>query len=88
MALHRTGGDEVIADRMQPGQYFGEISLFSSSRTAATVRAIPEAPLEALALDRPTFQALMAESQAFRETVQSAVQSRVAHNRSVAERPA
>jgi energy-coupling factor transporter ATP-binding protein EcfA2 len=88
VTLHRQGGDEVIADRMQPGQFFGEISLYSSSRTAATVRAIPEAPVEALALDRPTFQALLAESQAFRETVQSAVQNRVAHNRTVAERPA
>jgi ABC-type lipoprotein export system ATPase subunit len=88
VTLHRPGGDEVVADHMQPGQFFGEISLYSSSRTAATVRAIPEAPVEALALDRPTFQALLAESQAFRETVQSAVQTRVAHNRSVAERPA
>jgi CRP-like cAMP-binding protein len=85
VTLRRPSGTDVVADRMQPGQYFGEISLYNSSRTAATVRAIPEAPVEALTLDRSVFQRLMDESQDFREAMKSVVQVRTAHNESVVE---
>ena len=61
VVLKRRTGTEVIADRMCPGQFFGEISLFNNSRTMATVRAVPEAPLEALALNREVFKNLLDE---------------------------
>ncbi len=85
VTLPRPSGLDVVADRMGPGQYFGEISLFTSTRTVATVRAIPEAPLEALALDRGLFQRLLSESVEFQTAMQSVVSARLAHNRSVAE---
>jgi len=85
VALKREDGTDVIAARMTHGQYFGEISLFSGSRTAASVRALPEADLEVLALDRETFSSLLAESPAFKDTIQNVVQTRLAHNRAVIE---
>ena len=80
VTLKRPTGTDVVADRMGPGQYFGEISLFNSTRTSATVRAVPEAALQALALDRPAFQSLLAESPAFHTAMQSTVASRLARN--------
>lgn len=80
VALKREGGTDVIAARMAPGQYFGEISLFRAARTAATVRAVPEAPVEVLALDRETFEGLLSESPAFHETMETVVSARLEHN--------
>jgi ABC-type lipoprotein export system ATPase subunit len=85
VSLPRPSGLDVVADRLGPGQYFGEISLFTSKRTVATVRAITEAPLQGLALDRPLFQRLLAESPEFQTAMQSVVSARLEHNRSVAE---
>jgi ABC-type lipoprotein export system ATPase subunit len=83
--LKGQAGVDVVASRMGPGQYFGLLSLFNSKRTVAGVRAMADAPLEALALDGGTFQSLLDESPAFREAMQSVVSSRLAHYRSVAE---
>lgn len=83
VALNRPNGSDVVADRMGPGQYFGEISLFNNCRTAASVRAMPDSPLQALALDRQSFENLAAESDSFREVMQRIVNSRIAHNQLV-----
>jgi ABC-type lipoprotein export system ATPase subunit len=80
VALHREDQADVIAARMTPGQYFGEISLYSGSRTVASVHAAPEAPVEALALDRETFAGLVEDSQAFHDTIRSVVQARLDNN--------
>lgn len=80
VALHRDGGTDVIAAYMKPGQYFGEISLYQNQRTAASVRAVPDAPVEVLALDRDSFNSLVEESLSFRDTIHNAVQARVDHN--------
>ncbi len=80
VALKREDSSDVVAARMTPGQYFGEISLFRGSRTVATVRAIPEAPVEVLALDRETFQDLLADSPAFHDTMKNVVEARLEHN--------
>ncbi len=80
VALKSEDGADVIAAHMTPGQYFGEISLFKNTHTVATVRAIPEAPVEVLALDRETFQGLLDESQAFQDTIKSVVQTRLEQN--------
>jgi len=82
VALKRPAGSDVIVERLGPGQYFGEISLVSRSRTVASVRAAG-APVEALALDGATFQALLAESAEFRQTMEQVTQSRLAVRRSL-----
>ena len=85
VTLRRPNGTDVVVDRMGPGQYFGEISLFTSKRTVATVRAIPETPLHALAVDRPIFQKLLDESSDFHAAMQGVVSARLAENRSITE---
>jgi ABC-type lipoprotein export system ATPase subunit len=85
VSLRRPNGLDVIVDRMGPGQYFGEISLFTNKRTIATVRAIPDAPLQALTLDQDLFQKLLNESPEFKTVIQNVVSERLAENRSVSE---
>jgi ABC-type lipoprotein export system ATPase subunit len=85
VSLRRLNGLDVIVDRMGPGQYFGEISLFTNKRTIATVRAIPEAPVHALTLDRELFQKLIIESPEFKTVIQNVVSERLAENRSISE---
>jgi ABC-type lipoprotein export system ATPase subunit len=85
VTLRRPDGTDVVVDQMRPGQYFGEISLFTSKRTAATVSAIPETPVQALAVDPPLFQRLLDESGDFHTAMQSVVASRMETNRLVAE---
>lgn len=85
VSLRRPNGLDVIVDRMGPGQYFGEISLFTNKRTIATVRAIPDAPLQALTLDQELFQKLLNESPEFKTVIQNVVSERLAENRSIIE---
>jgi energy-coupling factor transporter ATP-binding protein EcfA2 len=83
VALRREGGDDVIAALMKPGQSFGEISLFHNRRTMASVRALPETPVEVLALDRSSFQSLLGESSSFSEAMKSVAEARILHNERV-----
>jgi ABC-type lipoprotein export system ATPase subunit len=85
VTLRRPNGTDVVVDRMGAGQYFGEISLFTSKRTIASVRAIPEAPVKALTLDRPMFQRLLDESPDFQSAMESVVTARLAQNRTITE---
>jgi ABC-type lipoprotein export system ATPase subunit len=78
VALKRPANSDVVVERLGPGQYFGEVSLVSRSRTIASVRATPEASVDVLALDAATFQNLLDESSDFREAMQSVTQSRLA----------
>jgi ABC-type lipoprotein export system ATPase subunit len=82
-----TGGD-VVVERLERGQYFGEISLANCSRTIASVRALPDASIEVLALDGETFQNMLAESQDFRNSIQSMAQTRITRSQGVSEGPA
>jgi ABC-type lipoprotein export system ATPase subunit len=83
--LKRPNGTDIVVDIMKPGQYFGEISLLNSKRTSARVRAMPEAPLEALTLDRQTFQHLLDESPAFNDAMKSVVSARLENIRALRE---
>ncbi len=83
--LRRPGAADVVAEQIQPGQFFGEISLFNRSRTVAAVRATPEAPVDVLALDGATFQSLLDESADFRAAMQAVVQNRLARSRAAVE---
>ncbi len=80
VALKREGSTDVVAARMTPGQYFGEISLFQNRRTVASVHASEEGPVELLAVDRDTFNEMLEASTAFRATVENTVNARLEHN--------
>jgi len=85
VVLKRPSGEDVVADRLQPGQYFGEVSLLHSSRTIAAVRAAPEASVEVLALDAESFQDLINASPDFESAVHSVADERMARTRSAQE---
>ncbi|MFZ5855695.1 MAG: ATP-binding cassette domain-containing protein [Chloroflexota bacterium] len=85
VVLKRPSGEDVVADRLQPGQYFGEVSLLHSSRTIAAVRAAPEASVEVLALDAESFQNLINASPDFESAVHSVANERMARTQSAQE---
>ena len=79
VVLQRPGGSEVVAAHMGPGQYFGEIELLRNARSIATIRA-SQGPVEAYALSRGAFLALLAQSDAERSTISSIVDERMVEN--------
>jgi ABC-type lipoprotein export system ATPase subunit len=80
VALKRPGGHDVIVSHMGPGQYFGEIELLRGERCIATIRA-SGSPVQAFALPRPDFLALLEQSKPAREAVSHVVSQRVDENR-------
>ena len=83
VVLKRPSGEDVVADRLQSGQYFGEVSLLHSSRTIAAVRAISEAPVEVLAMDAECFQNLLEASPDFHSAVHTVADERAARTQAV-----
>ncbi len=85
VSLRRPNGTDVVVDRMVPGQYFGEISLFTNKRTVATVRAISDTPVKTLTLGRDMFQKLVDTSPDFKSAMEGIVSARLNHNRLISE---
>lgn len=69
-------GRDLLVDRLQAGQYFGEIALVSHGPRQATVRAAPDGPAEVVALDQEAFSRLVEESPALRDELQQIVSLR------------
>lgn len=80
VALKRPDGSDVVVYRPGPGEYFGEIELIQGGRNIATVRAMQEAPVELIALERDEFLELLEESEATREAMEAVAASRRAEN--------
>ena len=74
--LDRPNGREVLVDRLNPGQYFGEMALFSGGTRSAFVRASLGHPVEALSLDRKAFADLLNSSTEMYEEIQRSVSHR------------
>ena len=85
VSLRRPNGTDIVVDRMGPGQYFGEISLFTSKRTNATVRASVDSRLKTLTLTAEMFQKLLNQSVDFNNAMQSVVTARLEQNRAIIE---
>ncbi len=80
VALKRPDGHDVIVGHMEPGQYFGEIELLRGEQSIASVRAAG-GPVQAFALPRRDFLALLEQSEPTREAVAHVVSQRVSENR-------
>jgi ABC-type lipoprotein export system ATPase subunit len=80
VALKRPGGSDVVVMRPGPGEYFGEVELMRGGRNIATIRAMAEAPVELVTLDRESFKVLMSESDATRDTLAHIADRRAAEN--------
>jgi ABC-type lipoprotein export system ATPase subunit len=81
--LHAADGGQVPVARLGPGQFFGEMSLFSQSQTNASVKATPHEPVEVVTLERGIFAELMSEAQAMREALMRIVQDRLKQNAAI-----
>jgi putative ABC transport system ATP-binding protein len=86
VALKRPGANDVVVFRPGPGEYFGEVELMRDTESIATVRAVADAPVEVIALDRQTFAELLAESEETRDALQQIVDARTAENRAARSR--
>jgi ABC-type lipoprotein export system ATPase subunit len=80
IALKRPGGGDVVVFRPGPGEYFGEVELLRGSQNIATARAVADAPVELVALDRSEFTALLADSEETRDALKQIAESRTAEN--------
>lgn len=80
VALKRPGGSDVVVMRPGPGEYFGEVELMKGTQNIATVRAVMDAPVEVIALDRDTFTQLMQESDSTRDALAVIADRRAAEN--------
>jgi ABC-type lipoprotein export system ATPase subunit len=67
---------EIYVEKLEPGQYFGEMALLRGGRRTATVRASRHRPVEAVALDKETFNKLITESRATRDQLDREVSRR------------
>jgi ABC-type lipoprotein export system ATPase subunit len=79
--LQHPGGQEILATRLRPGHYFGEIAFLTGGTRTASVRASPNGPVEVFALDGGTFDALVSQSEYVRTQFASVVEARTAQNR-------
>lgn len=71
-------GEEISLNVLRPGDSFGEMGLLNGKPRTATVRASSD--LEAFRLDRPVFDALLAENPDIRKYLELHVRHRSLHN--------
>jgi ABC-type lipoprotein export system ATPase subunit len=83
VVLDHPGGQTIVVNRMEAGQYFGELGVIQGGRRTATIRVTLDASADLMALDGATFRALMAESEPTRETVERAIQRYVSRDAGV-----
>jgi ABC-type lipoprotein export system ATPase subunit len=70
-------GSDIVVSRMNPGQYFGEIELRHGGTNIATIRAAAVDGVDVVALDRETFDRLVAESPETRAAIDRTVTERI-----------
>jgi ABC-type lipoprotein export system ATPase subunit len=73
-------GIEIVAARLTPGQYFGEVELLRGGANIATIRAGLDSGVELAALERDAFMNLVAESAPTAEELGRLVQARIEEN--------
>ncbi len=86
VVVRTADGQDIVVDRMNSGQYFGEIELMRGGQSIASVRAALDTGAEVVALDRETFTSLIAESKLTRQVVDRVVRERLARHEEM-ERP-
>jgi putative ABC transport system ATP-binding protein len=82
--LPHPSGQEIFVERLDEGQYFGEVGLLRAGRRNANVRAAAGEAVEVVTLDREDFDRLISESAATRADLDRAVVER-SHPEPVAE---
>ena len=78
--LEQPGGNQLLVDRLQQGQYFGEMALVGGGLRTATVRAEAGSGATLAALDAVAFAHLVEESRALREKLAHIADLRLVRN--------
>ena len=77
---------EISLARLGPGQFFGEVELTSGGDSIASVRAVPENPVELAVLPKDEFFALIHDSPSTRQAMADVAQARRQENRTTLEK--
>ena len=64
LVVQHPGGQQIVIRRLNAGQYFGATGLMHGGRALSSVRAAPETGAQVMAIDKETFDRLIAESEA------------------------
>jgi ABC-type lipoprotein export system ATPase subunit len=80
IVLPRPNQSDVVILQLGPGKYFGEMAFFHREKTRASVRAAESNPVEVLALDYETLNALLNESEPTREALHHAADQHMQEN--------
>ncbi len=76
--LEHPDGGKIIVNRLERGQYFGEIALMQGGQRTASAQAAEGTPVELVALDRDSFLELLAESEAAKAEIADMARQRLA----------
>ena len=82
VVIHGPERQDIVVAYMDSGQYFGEIELVRGGSSIATVRAASNEGLDVAAIERETFQRMLAESPPARAAVERVVDQRLAEHTS------
>jgi ABC-type lipoprotein export system ATPase subunit len=74
--LQHPGGAQILVAQLERGQYFGEMALLTDSHRTASVRASATGAVDVVTLDRESFLALHAESEAARVDMAKQIRQR------------
>ncbi|NJK78500.1 MAG: ATP-binding cassette domain-containing protein [Chloroflexaceae bacterium] len=85
--LPHPDGQEIHVDRLEAGQYFGEIGLLERGTRTATVRAYSDSDVEVATLDREAFTTLLQDSDLTRDVLDRTRRERIERDESNLGRP-
>jgi ABC-type lipoprotein export system ATPase subunit len=80
VVLPRPNQSDVIALQLGPGKYFGEMEFFHEHKNKASIRAYEGGPVEVLAMDYESLNALLKESEPTREALLEAAEQHEREN--------
>jgi ABC-type lipoprotein export system ATPase subunit len=75
--LQHPSGQEILVNRLGRGEFFGEIAIVRGGTRIASVRAGQGGAVEAMALDREAFAALVRESEPTRRELERVISARL-----------
>jgi len=80
VVLPRANQSDVVAVRLGPGKYFGEMEFFHERKNQASVRASESGPTEVLAIRYPELSELLAKSETTRARLHEAADRHAREN--------
>ncbi|MBI9047973.1 MAG: ATP-binding cassette domain-containing protein [Anaerolineaceae bacterium] len=80
IALNKPGSENLVVNRMGPGEYFGEVELMNGGHAIATITAA-EIPVKVISMERALFEELLNENRDTKKVIEAMVSRRVNENK-------